>query len=649
MPDLSPITSADVGGTHSAPLWVGIVDGVPWWIQPVDEGTRYALVRERDGEIIRLSGATANLRTRVHEYGGQPWVALPGGGFVYTEWADQRLYSQTPDAQPMPLTPAPSRPAGLRYAAPMVVGDEVWALREEHYGDAPTDVRRDFVAVPLDGSAAADPSRVRALGATGHHFLAGLRLSPDGSRAAWIGWNHPYMSWDRSEVVVADVIAGGFANQRVIAGGAPTAEAAGDGIAVCQLEWQDDDTLLYLSDLTGWFNLYRHPIDGSATNLLPIDHELGGPLWRVGQRWFAQLGVDRFVVLDHSHPAILDAAAATLTPIDTGALSTWGAFIAADGDLIADVAAGPKHVSVLATLRLTDDGIRLSTLGGVPALPQLATGEQLSEEWLPTPEFRWFEGEGGVRVPAYVYRPIGPGSDAPGPAPYVVHIHGGPTGENGSTLDLEFAYLTSRGIGIVVPEYGGSTGYGRLWRERLNGQWGVVDLHDASTVATALVAEGLAAPGKLGIRGGSAGGFTTAAALTTPSPFGAGVARYPVIDLVAFASGETHDLESQYMASIVGRLPEDAALFEERSPQARAGQLHSPILILQGLDDQICMASTTERFVDAIADSPVRHEYIAYEGEQHGFRKASTVRDAIEREYAFFAREFGLTASEPAQ
>ena len=632
----SPITSADVGGTHSAPLWVGIVDGAPWWIQPVDDGTRYALVRERDGEIIRLSAATANLRTRVHEYGGQPWAALPDGGFVYTEWADQKLYLQAPDAEPTALTPAPSRPAGLRYAAPVVVGNEVWALREEHYGDAPTDVRRDFVAVPLDGSAANDASRVRALGATGHHFLAGLRLSPDGTRAAWIGWNHPYMSWDRSEVVVADVTADGFENQRVIAGGAPTREAAGDGIAICQLEWQDDDTLLYLSDVTGWFNLYRHPLGGHAVNLLPIDHELGGPLWRVGQRWFAVLGPNRFVILDHSHPAILDAVAATLTPVDTGALTAWGSYLAASGDLIADVAAGPKHVSVLATLRLTEDGILLSTLGGVPALPRLATGEQLPEEWLPTPEFRWFDGEGGIRVPAHVYRPAGDG-----PAPYVVHIHGGPTGENGSTLDLEFAYLTSRGIGVVVPEYGGSTGYGRLWRERLNGQWGVVDLQDAITVASALVAEGLAAPGKLGIRGGSAGGFTTAAAMTTPSPFTAGVARYPVIDLVAFASGETHDLESQYLASIVGRLPEDAALFEERSPQARAAQLHSPILILQGLDDQICMAATTERFVDAIADSPVRHEYVTYEGEQHGFRTASTVRDAIEREYAFFAREFG--------
>ena len=635
--DLSPITSADVGGTHSAPLWVGIVDGDPWWIQPVDDGTRYALVRESEGEVIRLSDAAANLRTRVHEYGGQPWVALPTGGFVYTEWADQRLYLQAPDAEPTPLTPVPPRPAGLRYAAPVIVGDEVWAMREEHYGDAPTDVRRDFVAVPLDGSAADDAARVRLLGATGHHFLAGLRLSPDGTRAAWIGWNHPFMSWDRSEVVVADVTADGFANQRVIAGGAPTADTAGDGIAICQLEWENDDTLLYLSDASGWFNLYRHPLGGVATNLLPIDHELGGPLWRVGQRWFGVLGGDRFVVLDHSHPAILDAGAGTLTPVDTGALSTWGSFLAVEGDLVADVAAGPKHVSVLATLRLTDDGIRLSTLGGVPALPRLATGELLPEEWLPTPEFRWFEGSDGVRVPAHVYRPAGDG-----PAPYVVHIHGGPTGENGSTLDLEFAYLTSRGIGVVVPEYGGSTGYGRLWRERLNGQWGVVDLQDAATVATALVEEGLALPGKLGIRGGSAGGFTTAAAMTTPSPFSAGVARYPVIDLIAFASGETHDLESQYLASIVGRLPDDAALFAERSPQARAVGLHSPILILQGLDDQICMAATTERFVEAIADSPVRHEYVAYEGEQHGFRKASTVRDAIEREYAFFASEFGL-------
>ncbi|MDX6278835.1 MAG: hypothetical protein QOJ72_2963, partial [Nocardioidaceae bacterium] len=210
-------------------------------------------------------------------------------------------------------------------------------------------------------------------------------------------------------------------------------------------------------------------------------------------------------------------------------------------------------------------------------------------------------------------------------------------------LDLEIAYFTSRGIGVVAPEYGGSTGFGRMWRERLNRQWGVIDLSDAIAVAEGLVEDGLADPARLGIRGGSAGGYTTALALTSPSPFVAGCARYPVIDLVAFASGETHDLESRYLDSIVGPLPECAEIYRERSPANRADQLHAPLLVLQGLDDQICQPRTTQRFVDAVRAAGGDIEYRAYEGEQHGFRAASTIADAIAVEFDYFARIFGLT------
>ena len=644
----SPISARDVSGSHAAIMWVGQVGDEVWWVQSQPElAGRYGLFRAAGDGSARLTFAASNVRSRVHEYGGQPWAALPGDRFCFIEWSDQRVYAQSIDGAAQPISPVPSRPAAFRYADPVVVGDEVWLLREEFFGDLPTEVTRDFVALPLDASAADDPHRVRLLGAGenfgGHHFLAGLRVSPDGTKAAWIGWNHPNMSWDRSEVVVADIVDGRLANTRVVAGGAPTSETVGDGISICQVEWETGDTLLYLSDITGWWNLYRHPLDGVVAAIHPVDRELGGPLWRVGQKWFGIVSPGVFAVLDHGRLSLLDEVADTLLPVtaaDDAGLSSWGSSITVAHGQVAGVAYGPKRLPTVAKWC----NAAVETIGGSAPLPVIGD-TTLDLGWLPTPDRCWFEALDGARVPAHVYRPTNPGVDDAGPAPYIVHIHGGPTGENGTGLDLEIAYFTSRGIGVVAPEYGGSTGFGRLWRERLNGQWGVVDIADAVAVANGLVQQGLADPRRLGIRGGSAGGFTTALALTLPSPFTAGCARYPVVDLLAFASGETHDLESQYLSGIVGPLPEREDLYLERSPLTHAAQLHAPLLVLQGLDDQICRPSATQRFVDAARAAGGTIDYRTYEGEQHGFRAASTIAHAIEVEFAYFAQIFGLTGS----
>jgi dipeptidyl aminopeptidase/acylaminoacyl peptidase len=638
----SPIRPEHVAGSQASVGWVSQVDGEVWWIQSADDGRGYGL--HRVGGPI--SGPGTTIRSRVHEYGGEPYAGLPDGRFCFVEWADQRLYVQAIGGSPQPLSPVPSRAAGCRYAGPVAVGDEVWVLREDFFGDAPTDVTRDFVALPADGGAADDPSAVRVLGAGvehgGHHFLSKLRLSPDGTRAAWIGWNHPYMSWDRSELVVADVVDGRFADCRVVAGGAPTAETVGDGISICQVEWESDDTLIYLSDSTGWSNLYRHRLGEAAVAIHPVESELGGALWRVGQTWFGIISPGVFAVHQDGRLAILDEVASTITPVTAGdgaGLPLWSAAISVENGRVAGVAFGPKRLPAVATF----SGGVVETLSDLPALPDIEGVADLATDWLPAPEFRWFDAADGSRIPANVYRPTHPGESEDGPAPYVVHIHGGPTGNNGTGLDLEIVYFTSRGIGVVVPEYGGSTGFGRRWRERLNGQWGVVDLADAIAVAEELVKEGVADPARLGIRGGSAGGFTTALALTSPSPFVAGCARYPVIDLLAFAGGETHDLESRYLDGIVGPLPESADVYRERSPASRAAQLHAPLLVLQGLDDQICQPRTTQRFVDAVRSAGGDIDYRAYDGEQHGFRAASTVADAIEVELDHFATIFGLT------
>ena len=646
----SPIGARDVAGAQAAIMWVGQNGGEVWWVQSEPElGGRCGLYRAVGDGAERVTDDKTNVRSRVHEYGGQPWTALPGGGFCFVEWSDQRVYVQSIGGARQPISPVPPRQAGFRYAEPVAVGAEVWVLREEFFGDLPTEVTRDFVALALDQTVDEDLSCARVLGAGenfgGHHFLAGLRVSPDGTKAAWIGWNHPYMSWDRNEVVVADILDGRLANTRVVAGGAPTPETVGDGISICQVEWEANDTLLYLSDATGWWNLYRHRLGRPAVAIHPVDRELGGPLWRVGQKWFGVVSPGVFAVLDHGRLCLLDEAADTLTPVaaaDAAGLPLWGSSITVSAGRVAGFAYGPKRLPTVATLF---NGA-VEALGGFAPLPAIdAAAIDLAKDWLPTPELVWFDSDDGAKVPANVYRPTNPGHTDAGAAPYIVHIHGGPTGENGTGLDLEIAYFTSRGIGIVAPEYGGSTGFGRLWRERLNGQWGVVDIADAIAVANGLVQQGLADPRRLGIRGGSAGGFTTTLALTSPSPFTAGCARYPLVDLLAFAGGETHDLESQYLTGIVGPLPERTDLYRERSPLTHASGLHAPLLVMQGLDDQICQPRTTQRFVDASRAAGGTVDYRTYEGEQHGFRAASTVAHAIEAEFAYFAEVFGIEGS----
>jgi dipeptidyl aminopeptidase/acylaminoacyl peptidase len=652
----SPIAGSDVGRSHGSIAWLEQPDGEPWWVEsdPL-QGGALAILRNAPTGAVRITTAGANVRNRVHEYGGLPWAYIPPtasdarASVCYTEWSDHRVYRQiVGGGAPVPLTPMPDRDAGYRYAEPLVRGDEVWALREHHGSDSPTDVLRDFVAIPLDGSAADDPTAVRELGAgqergAGHHFLAGLRVSPDGELAAWIGWNHPNMPWDGTELVVADIVDGVFVNPRVLAGGAE--------VSICQVEWDADGRLVYLSDESGWWNLHRSDLaTGESAPILAVAAELGGPLWRPGLRWFAPLGGGRYGVLDHGTPGILDEATQTIEPIVASAaagLPHWRTHLSVDENgRLASVGYGPQSLPTVVSVDATGTvaGVRLH---GDHARPTVGATE-LGADWLPRPELTWFTGADGAAVPANVYPPhspttAGPASELP---PFVVHIHGGPTGEHGVDLDLEIAYYTSRGIGVVAPEYGGSTGFGRAWRERLRGQWGVVDLADAETVAAGLVAAGVADPARLGIRGGSAGGFTSALAMTRPSSFAVGLVRYPVIDLLAWASGETHDFESQYLTGLIGPLPEAERLYRERSPSASGA--HGPMLVLQGDDDRICLPVTTGRFVAELEAAGVPHRYVLYPGEQHGFRRAETIAHAIETEFEFFCSALGIARTENA-
>lgn len=587
-----------------------------------------ALMRSgHDGTREEVLAAPWSVRNRVHEYGGRPFT-LAGGWVVFTNWADQRVYAYHPEGdQPVPISPEPEKHHGVRYSDLSPGAEGVWCVRETSIGDRPTDVRRDLVELPVAGLAADDPSAVRVLAAS-HHFMTGPKLSPDGRRAAWLGWEHPNMPWDGNELCVADLLADGtFGPHRVIAGGANE--------SVCQVEWAGDDTLHVLTDPDGWWNLYRIGLDGTRVNLAPCHDELGGPLWVLGSQWFAQLDDDRFAILRSGRLAVLDSRAGTVTDVDTD-YTVWTPDLAGLDDTVWSVAGGPARGSGVVRLNVTSG--ELAVLSEARELPD--------ERYLPIPEERRLTDHNGHSIPAYVYPPRNPefaGPDGELP-PYLVHAHGGPTGKFSPTLNLDFAYFTSRGIGVVAVNYGGSAGYGREFRELLREQWGIVDVQDCASVGLELAKQGVADRERLAIRGGSAGGWTSAASMTQLDTYRCGTIMFPVLDLTEWtgAGGLTHDFESRYIDGLVGAYPEHADRYTERSPMSHIDRLAGPVLLLQGLEDQVCPPKQAEEFTAALDGSGIPHTYLGFAGEQHGFRRSETIEAALQAELSFYGQVFGF-------
>ncbi|GAB3145686.1 prolyl oligopeptidase family serine peptidase [Amycolatopsis stemonae] len=616
----SPITAAEVAAAGGGPQWLDVVGDEVWWAEarPGEQG-RVALVKAVPGGTEDVLPPPWNVRNRLHEYGGRPW-AVAGGVVVFTHWADQRVYALS-ETGVVPLTPEPAEAQSVRY------GDlragrpgEVWAVRERGVGPRPTDVERELVAIALDGGGE------RVLVAS-HRFLTVPKPSPDGRHAAWFGWDHPAMPWDGTELCVAPVGEdGSFGPHRVLAGG--------PDVSVCQVEWETPTALLALLDPDGWWNLHRIGLDGTVANLAPVERELGGPLWKTGSRWFVPLGGGRHAVLASGRLAVLDEADGSVTPV-AGELAAWSSTgFAAHGGGVVGVAGGPLREAAVVHVGL--DG----------AVTDLTPQPELPAAYLPVPEERMFTTADGDVVPVVFYPPSNPDFAAPEGErpPLLVHVHGGPTGQYLPVLDLELAYFASRGIAVAAVNYGGSTGFGRAYRERLREQWGVVDVADCVAVAEALVAAGLADGDRLAVRGGSAGGFTAAASLTTTKTYRAGTVMYPVLDLAGWtgAEGDTHDFESRYLDGLVGPLPAAKQRYVERSPLANAGALAGPVLFQQGLEDRICPPEQADRFVAGLAGRGIPHAYQRFAGEQHGFRQAATIVATLEAELSFYGQVLGF-------
>ncbi len=523
----SPIDAALAAAHDGHPEYVGFVGDEAWWTEPrPTEGGRRTLVRRHaDGSEESVLPAPWNVRSRVIEYGGQPWAGTVRDGqplVVFVHFADQRLYRHDPGSEPRPLTPVSRIGGGLRWAEPQVRPDlgEVWCVLEEFTGEAPGDVRRVLAAVPLDGSAAEDRRAVRELTDDRHRFVSGPRVSPDGRRAAWLAWEHPRMPWDGTELLLAEIADDGtFGTPRTVAGGPEE--------SIAQVDWGFDGSLLYAGDRTGWWNLYR-----DHQPLCAREEEFGGPLWKLGQRWFAPLeggliavvhgrGATALGVLDPETGEVVDAA---------GPWTEFASTLAVNGERIVGVGASPRSAFEV---------VELDTRTGRARVIGAAHDDPVDPAHYPEPQIRIFTGPAGRDIHAHIYPPHSPSWAAPGDElpPYVIWAHGGPTSRSPLVLDLEIAYFTSRGIGVAEVNYGGSTGYGREYRNRLREQWGVVDVEDCAAVAEALADEGTADRARLAIRGGSAGGWTSAASLVTTDVYACATIIYPVLDLANWATG----------------------------------------------------------------------------------------------------------------
>jgi dipeptidyl aminopeptidase/acylaminoacyl peptidase len=588
------------------------------------EGGRNVIVRyAADEQTADVNPPPFNARTRVHEYGGGAF-AVHRGTIYFANFSDQRLYRQTLAGEPEPLTPEPPVPAGLRYADAVIdeARNRLICVREDHTvgGEAVNTI----VAIDLD---AGGPGDVLC---EGYDFFATPRLSPDGAQLAWLCWNHPNMPWDGCELWLADVAADGrLSNRRQVAGGR--------GESIFQPAWSPSGVLHFVSDRTGWWNLYR--LRGcSAEALAPMEAEFGLPQWVFGMTTYG-FDADGAIIC-----AVTERATARLARIDTGGALRW---IETPYNEIAGLQVAPGWaVFVGATPTEPRALVYLDLATGRDVVLRRSTTSEIPAAYICAAQPIEFPTEGGLTAHAFFYPPRNPDFAAPPGErpPLIVVSHGGPTGATGPGLNLDTQYWTSRGFAVVDVNYGGSTGYGTAYRRRLNGMWGIVDVDDCVNAARYLAQQGVVDGERLAIRGGSAGGYTTLAALTFREIFKAGASYFGVSDAEALAK-ETHKFESRYLDGLIGPYPQRRDLYIARSPIHHTDRLNCALILFQGLEDKVVPPNQAELMFEAVRAKGLPVAYLPFEGEQHGFRKAENIRRALEAELYFYGKVFGF---EPA-
>lgn len=597
-------------------------------------------------------------RTLVHEYGGVPYTVFPETGdaghaagaadvVYFSNAADQRLYRTSRGRQPVPITPEPPRPRSIRYASPVLThdGSQLLCVRERHPDpDLASHVVNDVVAVSTSTSPASATSEPRVM-AAGHDFFSHVRISPDGKRVCWIAWDHPNMPWDASELWEAELGAGVATEP---SRGTPRRVAGGPGEWVTQPSYDPTGRLLFLSDRTGWSNLFAAAPDGDAVPLAPMEADIGVPDWEIGTSSYAVLA-DGTVVAAWSERGVgrlglLQPGASSFQLVPTGLTTFAWLRTAADGRSVVAVAGSACEPPAVVLVDVPTGGNADDV-----AVRVLARSRErvVGAEWLSLPEPVEVPVGGDRTVYALHYPPRNPAyrsSDGELP-PLVVRSHSGPTASASTLLDYGTQFWTSRGYAVMDVDYGGSAGHGRAYREELRGRWGVVDVDDCVAAARYLAEIGRADPGRLLIRGSSAGGFTALCALTFRDVFRAGASLYGISDVAAL-SRETHKFELHYNDGLVAPWPETASVYRERSPLFHAERMRAPVIVFQGADDPVVPPSQAEAIVAALRRNGVPHAYVVYEGEGHGFRRAENLRRTAEAELYFYGRVLGVSPAD---
>jgi dipeptidyl aminopeptidase/acylaminoacyl peptidase len=600
-------------------------DDIYWIERRAQAGGRKVIVRRSpNGQLSDLTPFPLNARTRVHEYGGGDYTVL-NGTIVFSNFTDQRLYLQQPGSEPKSLTPD----APLRYADGQVDRrrNAFFCVREDHSGQG--EAINTLVRVDLNR---AGPGTIVV---SGNDFYSSPRLSPDGSLLAWLTWNHPNMPWNGTELWVGELNSeGSVSNPHRVAGGTDE--------SICQPEWSPYGVLHFVSDRAGWWNLYRWR-EQTVEPLCPMDAEFGEPHWVFGGSLYGFQSADRIVCCYSQHGysrlALLDTATRALSRIDL------------PYSAISQVHVGDSCVVFIGASSTEPASIVLSDLESRRWRVLYRSREpEVDAGYLSVPRAIEFPTEQNRTAHGYFYPPrnrdyAAPKDEKP---PLLVLSHGGPTSATSASLKYTIQYWTSRGIAVLDVNYGGSSGYGRAYRERLNGRWGIVDVDDCVNGARYLVERGEVDGNRLAIRGGSAGGYTTLCALTFRDVFKAGASHYGISDLEALAK-DTHKFESRYLDKLIGPYPAQRDLYVQRSPIHFTERLSCPMIIFQGLEDKVVPPNQAEKMVEAVRAKNIPVAYLTFEGEQHGFRKAENIKRVLEAELYFYSRVFGFEMADPVE
>jgi dipeptidyl aminopeptidase/acylaminoacyl peptidase len=603
-------------------------DDIYWLEQRPGEAGRYVIVRRRaDGTTTDVTPPEFNARNRVHEYGGGAYMVREGTVW-FSNFEDQRLYRQDPGRPPVAITPAKDiRHADLAFDQRH---QRLIAVREDHTRGKSRDPAVNSI-VSLDPTGKT-PARTLV---QANDFYASPRVSPSGMHLSWLTWNHPNMPWDGTELWVAELNPDGLRAPRKVAGG--------EGESIFQPTWSPDGMLYFVSDRTNWWNLYRWR-GPSVEPVAAMPAEFGTAQWTFGMSTYAFESEQRIVCQVRSQGvarvATIDLQAGRLHPVHTPFTAFTASIQARSGRAFTIAGSPTEPMSLIA--------VNLET--GMAEVLRHSAERMVDQTYISVPQAIEFPTEGGVTAHAFFYPPVNPEYIAPAGElpPLIVYVHGGPTSAVSNALELSDQFWTTRGFAYLAVNYGGSTGYGREYRQRLNGHWGVVDVNDSVNGARYLIERGLVDGNRVAITGGSAGGYTVLRALTSTDFFKAGASHFGISDLEVFHE-DTHKFEAMYDQTLVGRWPEDRHIYRERSAIHSVDRITAPVILFQGLEDRIVPPNQAEIIVDALRKKGLPVAYLPFEGEQHGFRMAKNIKRSLEAELYFYSKVFGFPLPDPIE